>query len=127
MYVSEIMTPTPVCIEPGEGLASVEGVLNRLQVRHLPVVDEGRLVGIISERDLDPYRNVEGILSRAVLAGEIMSCRVTTVGPSSTLKEVIHEFLRHNVGALVVVREGTQNVVGIVSYVDVLRVVQDLL
>ena len=52
--VSEVMTPDPVTVRPDYTLADALRVMAQLNVRHLPVVDEGgRLVGIISVRDIE--------------------------------------------------------------------------
>lgn len=121
MIAAEIMTKNPVCVDPSECLAGVEGLLLKLRVRHIPVVLEGKLKGIISTRDLLPYLREEGLLSRAAIAVDIMTKHVVAARPDSDVRELLELILEHRVGALPVVRPDTQRVVGIVSYIDLLR------
>ena len=56
-----------------------------------------------------------------------MSTAVISVGPETEVGEIIGLLLEHKIGALPVVEPGTREVLGIISYVDVLRALQDLL
>jgi sigma-B regulation protein RsbU (phosphoserine phosphatase) len=66
MLVSELMTPGPTTINASSPLELAMEVMDRLHVRHLPVVDDGRLVGILSVRDLMRYRaeHLEDLVQR---------------------------------------------------------------
>ena len=123
MVVQEIMSEQPFAIEANR---TVREAMNRLlsqDIRHLPVLDGGILVGMLSDRD------VRGVAADA-LAGEsdqlslpvseIMSSDPITVDPETDVTEVIDLMLEHRVGAVPVVVD--EKLVGIVSYVDVLRV-----
>lgn len=124
MVVDEIMSPKPVSVEADQ---TVREALRRLiteDIRHLPVVDQGALVGMVSDRD------VRGLASE-VLSGnelseqlsrpvsEVMSSDVVSVDPETEIGEAIDLMIEHRIGALPVVAD-TQ-LVGILSYVDVLR------
>ena len=50
--VAEVMTPEPVTIEPRVPISEAGSLMVKLVVRHLPVVDDGRLVGMVSARDI---------------------------------------------------------------------------
>ena len=52
MKVTKILSPDPISVDRAEPLAKALGALDELGIRHLPVQEEGRLVGIVSERDL---------------------------------------------------------------------------
>lgn len=121
MVVQQVMTQNPATVEVGDSLGRVEGVLLELDVRHVPVMDHGELKGIISDRDLGPWRTEDGGLRKAARAGQIMSADLITVNPESELTEVVDTMLEHKVGALPVVDASTQALVGIISYIDVLR------
>lgn len=124
MVVQEIMSEQPFAIEANH---SVREALNRLlaqDIRHLPVLDRGMLVGMLSDRD------VRSAAAEAYAGGspdqltlpvsQIMSSDPITVDPETDVTEVIDLMLEHKVGALPVVVQ--DKLVGIVSYVDVLRV-----
>lgn len=118
------MTQNPATVEVSDSLGRVEGVLLELDVRHVPVMDDGELKGIISDRDLSPWRTDGQGFSKAVRAGQVMSADLITVNPESELAEVVDTMLDHKVGALPVVDASTQELVGIISYIDVLRAVR---
>jgi CBS domain-containing protein len=105
-------------------------VMRELAVRHVPVVEDGALVGMLSDRDLarvDMVRvlRVEGAgalreeLETPIV--EVMSSDVISVGPETEMSEVISLLLEHKIGAVPVVEPGSRDVLGIISYVDLLR------
>jgi CBS domain-containing protein len=111
-------------------------ILGEADVRHVPIVEEERLVGIISDRDLravmppvlarfDRPEQVERVLSQPV--SQLMSSDVLTVGPDDELQEVVDLMIEHKIGAVPVVEPGSAKLLGIVSYVDVLRAARELL
>ncbi len=150
MIAEEVMTTETISVDP---TASVRDALDRMfdaGIRHLPVVNEGDLVGILSDRDLrglwvppgspmgppkdasseaehvsDPPRGTSSLLDQTV--GELMSSDVIVVTPETELGEIVDLMLEHRIGAVPVVRQGTQELVGVVSYVDVLRAARDSL
>lgn len=127
MVVSEIMTSNPETVDVRQSIRSVIRKLLTLDVRHLPIVEDGDLVGIVSDRDLRDVTarlmdETGGALDRPI--AETMSTDVVSVDPETEVDEVIDLLIEHRVGALPVVSPGTRSLVGIVSYVDVLRVVR---
>lgn len=123
VVVQEIMTRNPYAIEANQSVREAMHRLLSLDIRHLPVLDNGLLVGMLSDRD------VRGIAS-ATLTGEVndqlsaavsdlMTSDPISVDPEANIGEVIDLMIENKVGALPVVAE--DKLVGIVSYVDVLR------
>lgn len=136
MIAADVMTPNPATVTPETPLAEALDVMWDLDVRHVPVVDRGQLVGMLSDRDVtgrdlgrsfaDSGRDAsDRELRRSV--GDLMSTDVISVEADSGLDEVVDLLVEHRVGALPVVEASTRTVVGIVSYIDVLRALQDLL
>jgi acetoin utilization protein AcuB len=125
MIVREIMTSAPWVVEVTDSLRRAHARLLESDVRHLPVVDRGRLAGIISERDLPSDLITPGALGgtdrgdRPV--SNYMSSDVISVNPESELGEAIDLMLEHRIGAVPVVEVDGERLIGIVSYVDVLR------
>jgi acetoin utilization protein AcuB len=136
MIASDVMTPNPVTVGPRTSIGEVADLMRERSIRHVPVVDGGALVGMLSDRDLGTVdfgrllseEGVDAIRRRlATPAISIMSSDVISVEPDTSLAEVVGLMLEEKVGAIPVVQPGSRRVVGIVSYVDVLRAVQDRL
>jgi acetoin utilization protein AcuB len=122
MLIDDIVQTDLVTVEPRATLTHVLHVLNRKGVRHVPVVEDGRLVGIISDRDIksalalslgpdgpDSYRT----------AGQIMTRDPITIAPMFPVEEAARVMLANRISALPVV-DGTR-LIGIVTETDLLR------
>jgi acetoin utilization protein AcuB len=136
MIARDLMTPDPVTVTPQASIAEVWDLMREVEVRHVPVVQGGALVGMLSDRDLArvdmaTLLKVEGADAlRQELAtpiAQIMTSDVIAVEPDTEVGDVIALLLDHKIGALPVVEAGTREVLGIISYVDVLRALQGLL
>jgi acetoin utilization protein AcuB len=133
MRAGELMTAYPVTVSPQATVAEALDLMRDMDIRHLPVVDGGSLVGMLSDRDL-AYLNVGALLTeqgadavRRQLTTpviKVMRPDVICVEPETDLSDVVELLIEHKIGAVPVIRPGTQAVVGIVSYIDVLRAVQ---
>ncbi|MBI2207598.1 MAG: CBS domain-containing protein [Candidatus Rokubacteria bacterium] len=136
MRAGELMTSNPATLTPEATVAEAWDLMRELDIRHIPVVERGTLVGILSDRDLTDL-DVLGMLAaegaeavrretvRPVV--EIMSSDVVSAEVDAELSEVVDLLLEHKIGAIPVIRADDRAVVGIISYVDVLRVLRDLL
>ena len=134
MIARDLMTPDPVTASPQASVAEVWDLMRDLEIRHVPVVERGALVGMLSDRDLaqlDMTRMVTGDDTDAIRQAlatsivKVMNPDVIAIEPETELDEIIDLLLEHKVGALPVVGLGSREVVGIVSYIDVLRAIQD--
>jgi acetoin utilization protein AcuB len=130
------MTANPSTVAPQATIAEAWDLMRELDARHVPVVDGDILIGMLSDRDvgsLDVGRLLteEGAdtlrrrLARPVI--QLMSGDVIVAEPETGLGDLITLFLEHKVGAIPVVMPDTRRIVGIVSYIDVLRAVQVML
>jgi CBS domain-containing protein len=132
MNAIELMSKNPVTIDERTSIARAVELLQTLEIRHLPVVSRttGALIGMLSDRDIRQSGTPFTILSDPRLENvpitELMSADAITIDPEADVSEIIDRMLEHRVGALPVVDETTDELLGIVSYVDVLRGVRDI-
>jgi CBS-domain-containing membrane protein len=110
------MTPHPVTVTPQDTLATAQEKMTAGRFRRLPVVHEGALVGIVTDRDL--RRHVGREERTQVVAA--MTERPLTVFPFTTVEEAVRLMLTHQISGLPVVDDG--QFVGILTTSDVLRV-----
>lgn len=129
MSVASIMSPRVVTVEMDDRLGVVKDIFDTMKFHHLLVVDEGRLYGVVSDRDLlralSPYigSNVETPRDTATLnkcVHQVMTRKPITLGPQASLAEAIRLFLEHRISCIPIV-DADFKPVGIVSWRDVLR------
>ena len=136
MLASDLMTPSPAAVSPETTIGEAWDLMRELDIRHLPVVDGGLLVGMLSDRDLtyldlrralaaDGIEAVKRELARPVV--EVMSSDVVCTDVEGDLGDIVDLLLEYKVGAIPVVRGDLRQLVGIISYVDVLRILRDTL
>jgi acetoin utilization protein AcuB len=127
MLVRDIMQSHPVSATLETRLPDLVRALQRRGFRHLPVLHDGRLVGIVSDRDLKQAMTsaslaTEGrardLLLDGLTAGQIMTRQVTTIGPSHGVEEAARLMATQRISALPVT-EGDR-LLGIVTETDVL-------
>jgi acetoin utilization protein AcuB len=115
MQITNAMTRTPVTIRSGDELARAKSLMKSYGFRRLPVVDDGHLVGILTERDL---RDHAGHLENT-RANAVMRTALVTIAPEDTVEEAARLMLKHKIGGLpIVAADGT--LVGIVTTSDLL-------
>ncbi len=128
--VIDVMTKVPVFATPQTPVSEAMALLEDVHARHLPVVEAGSLVGMLSDRDLREYRLPlaeelwQPKQARRLLAtpvSDLMATEVLSVDSESDVDEAARLMLENAVGALPVVEPGTESLVGIISYVDVLQ------
>jgi acetoin utilization protein AcuB len=122
--VEHFMTPNPHCIGGDQSLAAAHSRMRDLKVRHLPVLAGGRLVGILSERDLLFAEGFPRIDAANARVDEAMTQAVYVVPPERPVGEVAATMAERRYGCAVVAREG--HVVGIFTTTDALRVIMGI-
>ncbi len=132
----ELMTENPATLTAQATIAEAWDLMRELEIRHVPVIEGGALVGMLSDRDLARVDITSLLMAEGAGAAgqdlatpiaDLMSTNVIFVQPETELSDVIDLLLESRVGALPVVDPDTRAVVGIVSYIDVLRALQDQL
>jgi acetoin utilization protein AcuB len=117
MKVADCMTPEPACLAPDDTLASAIALMHAGDFRAVPVVRNGKLVGIISDRDIRKYwRKPED----TKISG-IMSENPICISPDDSVNEAVRMILSCKVGGLPVI--GEHKLVGIITTTDILKAV----
>jgi acetoin utilization protein AcuB len=133
VMVKDIMMGSPVTLKPEDTLALANDLIALGRIRHIPVVKDGRLVGLLSERDLmgTAATTIFGLkqksasaLLKSVLIKDVMKKRVVTVKPDTPITEAAHLMKEKRIGCVPVVSDGA--LVGLVTTTDILRYVEGL-
>jgi len=133
MRVEELMTSTVFTVEPHDMIDRVFFLIHYEKVRHLPVIEKGKVVGMVSDRDmykaLGPKSNSNAIESNKdgtelhvipKKVQNIMRRGVVSVSPDTLASDAAATMANHKLGALPVIKD--DKLVGILSATDILRV-----
>lgn len=129
----EIMMGSPVTLKPQDTLDLANDVISLGRIRHIPVVEDGRLVGMLTERDLmgaaaskifGLKQKSKSALLKSVLIKDVMKTRVMTVAPETPIKDVAHLMADKKIGCVPVMSAGA--LVGLVTTTDILRYLEGL-
>jgi len=127
-YVRDIMSKKMVTISETDTLSTVEDIMTLGHMRHMPVVRGGKLVGVVSERDLlrASLSNLTGFgteerraFLQVVEIARVMSAPAITISPESKVSEAALAMAERKIGCLPVVDE--DELIGIITETDVLR------
>jgi CBS domain-containing protein len=121
--VREIMTPNPTTVRPESPVTDAVRLMGSEDVGSLPVVDDDRLVGVVTDRDIALRIVGEGKDPGSATVADVQSGNPVTVAPDQDVQEALNEMARHQVRRLPVV-EGDR-LVGVVAQADVAREVGD--
>ncbi len=119
--VGEYMTPSPCAVAPQESLDRARRLMRRHGVRHLPVMEDSKLVGILSDRDVGLLLSTRAEAN----VGYAMSSKPYTVHPDMPLNKVVRVMAERKYGSAVVVDRGA--VAGIFTTNDALSTLADVL
>jgi CBS domain-containing protein len=123
--VSDFMTKDLVTLREGDDLALAESLLKLGGIRHLPVVREKKLVGILTHRDVLRSGHSGKPAARALPVSDVMTRTPTSVRPATGLAQAARLMLERKYGCLPVCEEdGT--LVGIVTEADFVRFAADV-
>ena len=125
MKVRDVMTEHVLTIEADAPVSQAHAWMRERAIRHLPVMRDGALVGVLSERDVFLLLSLSGVEAEGESVEEAMTDVPFSVGPDDALAAVTREMAARKYGCAVVV-EG-HRVVGILTAVDALRGLSDLL
>jgi acetoin utilization protein AcuB len=129
LRVRDAMTREVVTLGPESSAAEAWGVCQEMKIRHLPIVEGGRLVGLVSDRDLrdiSPPRGSGGERDTLgwVSLRDIMSTDLVTIHPLDTIEHAAREIYKRRIGCLPVVADG--ELVGIITSTDMMRIMIEM-
>lgn len=128
LSVADLMTCDPDTVAPDTPLEHAIAAMNRAERRQLPVVEDGKLVGIISDRDVrlavnSPFIEMDSLdklrLLDSITVGQCMTPNPVSIAPTAKLYEAAGILSRYKFGALPVM-EG-EELVGIITITDLLK------
>ena len=131
--VSNVMTVHPITLSPTDTVQQADEIMADENVRQLPVVDKGELVGIITDRDIRSFlggARVDSLEEREkamhVKVAHVMTQKPFTLEPDDDFRDAVDVLLDEKVGGIPVV-DGDSTLVGIITYMDALRYLADRL
>jgi acetoin utilization protein AcuB len=123
--VADHMTAAPQVIAPHEPLSTAIRYMDELEIRHLPVVDGAKLVGIVSDRDVELAAELPGIDIDELPVEQVMTPKAFTVRADTPLNVAARAMAARKIGSAVVL-EG-KAVIGVLTTTDALAALVDLL
>ncbi len=134
VLVGQRMTSNPVTISADATVAEARALLDQHRIRHLPVVEEGELRGLVTDRDIrdasmpsatrNPSRGTQTLLG-LLKVRDVMTRELVTIDPDASIGQASKLLVAHKLGALPVVQGG--RLLGIITVIDVLDALADII
>lgn len=134
VLASDVMSKKPITITEQDDLYTAENIMKLAEVRHLPVLRDGILVGLITHRDflalsislLADIKEEERIeLLRKIPVGKVMKTDIKTIAPDTPLDKACRILIDNKYGCLPVADNG--RLLGIITEGDFVKIVYDIL
>jgi CBS domain-containing protein len=128
MQVSEVMTTDVATVSRNDNLRLVDDIMAECHIRHVPVVEDGAIVGLVSQRDVFKARMSSTMESgekgqrsflHTVLVTDMMSHPVITIAPETPVTEAVDLIIDKGIGCLPVVRD--HRLIGIITKTNLLQ------
>jgi CBS domain-containing protein len=127
MRVRDLMSLKVASLGSDDALGIADGIMCMGRIRHLPVLDQGRVVGVVSQRDL--FRSALGTalalgirrpeeLMRTLAVRDVMTTPAVTIGPDAPVQDAARTMAEKRIGCLPVVEDGC--LIGILTETDIL-------
>ena len=118
--IREIMTSNPSTVEPDKTVADAARIMKQEDAGVVPVTENGRLTGMVTDRDIAIRVVAEGKDPQSTPVREVASKNLVTIDPQQDLDEALRLMAKHQVRRLPVVEEDGR-LVGVVAQADVAR------
>jgi len=121
LRIESVMTRNPITVSGNTPLSEAQAIMISRNLRHLPVIEDGKVVGVISDRDILLAQLAhEGLDNRnALRVSDISTLSVFAVSPQSPLADVVEEMARRHIGSALVMEGDT--LLGIFTATDACR------
>lgn len=133
MLIKEIVIPGLETIKPDVSMIEVDKAMRSLNIRHLPVMENGKLIGILSNRDVQramtPHAGSDSTqthIYKHKKASEFMSSPVFVMRENEEVVKMIQEMLRRKISCTVI-QDENDKLIGIVTTEDLLLLLLDLM
>lgn len=133
MFVSDWMTKKVIILYPNDYLSDAISMMKEHEIKHLPILKNDKLKGILSDRDIKEYSpskattldiyELHYLLAKTKVK-DVMKTKIVTTTPDAPVEEAAMIMLDHNIGCLPVLEQG--NLVGIISDKDIFRALVDI-
>lgn len=125
MKIRECMTKSPHTIGADQNVHTAKRLMAELGIRHLPVLDGGHFIGILSDRDIKLALAVDKEAESALKVNHVCVTEAITVSPEDSVKEVSEMMARDGIGSVIVLEK--DKVTGIFTTTDVCRTLAKVL
>lgn len=125
--VGSVMTKQVHTIRAGEPVQTAKEMMSKYGVRHLPVLEGGKLLGVVSDRDFNLVLEIKGAQLGNLAVQEVCSPNVYETHADSDLQKVATEMAEKKFGSAVVTDASSGAVEGILTTTDVCRVLAQVL
>lgn len=123
--IEKYMTATPHTIGAEQSLKKAHEVMREFKIRHLPVLKAGKLVGVVTDRDLALVETLKDVDPASVPVEDACTPDPYIVSPGAKLNEVCDQMTRHKYGSVLVV--DNHKLVGVFTWIDALDAFAELL
>lgn len=125
LLIRDSMTQSVHTIGASLTLADAARVMKKHKIRHLPVLESGALVGVLSDRDVQVISSMSELDPTCILVEDAMSQAPWTVSPTTPLVEVAQHMAETKIGSAVVMEN--DKVVGVFTTTDGMRILAELI
>ncbi|NOT79787.1 MAG: CBS domain-containing protein [Bacteriovoracaceae bacterium] len=123
--IQKFMTTCPLTVNSDQTLKFAKSMMKEHSIRHLPVLDDGALVGMITERDIDYITSLSGVNVETEKVSQAMTQELCKVNPETALGEVCKLMASEKIGSVLV--EDNKKLVGIFTWIDALKAMDELM
>ena len=124
--IDEVMTPCPECIKADSTCEQARDMMSKIKVRHLPVTDNNKVIGIVSHRDLQFALGWSGKSGKSILVSEIMNDEPFIVSTGTSVYDVLRRMADDRIGSALI-EEDDGELVGIFTSTDACDILAELL